>query len=197
MISPSNSTHPWIKDFGIWHTVDAKGRDIYVVKVNRQGKSARKEFIVERYPSPAAAAAAALAYRSSKLREVLPMSRRECVSILRKSNTSGVPGVAFQKSSSQHGLGYWIAYIQRSGQPLERVSFSVVKHGSEKAFELAVAARRAMLGQTHGWMSKHPRSAPPPGTPEPRVDTLVSFPLKERLVMPQRAVPSIKPGDGA
>ena len=178
MNSSSNSSSSWIKDFGIWHKVDAKGRDMYVVKVNRQRKSARKEFIVERYPSKEAAETAALAFRDRMLREVLPMSKRECTSILR--NTSGVPGVGFQKSSDRSGLGYWIAYIQRPGQPLERKSFSVKKFGSEKAFEMAVAAREEMLKQTRGWMSKHPRSAPLPDTPEPVVESLVVPPIMER-----------------
>ncbi len=60
MNSPSTSSGPWIKDFGIWHKVDAKGRDVYVVKVNQQRKSARKEFIVGHYSSTEAAEIAAL-----------------------------------------------------------------------------------------------------------------------------------------
>ncbi|XVJ69654.1 MAG: AP2 domain-containing protein [Rhizobacter sp.] len=180
MNSPSNSSGQWIKDFGIWHKVDAKGRDVYVVKVNRQRKSARKEFIVERYPSKEAAETAALAYRDLKMREVLPMTKRECTSILRKSNTSGVPGVAFQKSTNAAGLGYWVAYIKRPSQHMERKSFSVKEFGSQKAFELAVAAREEMLKQTSGWMSKHPRSAPLPDTPEPVVESLAVPPITQR-----------------
>ena len=177
--SPSPSGE-WIKDFGIWHKLDARGRDIYVVKINRQRKSARKEFIVERYPSKEAAETAALRFREQLLRDVLPMSKRECTSILRKNNTSGVPGVAFQKSSNSSGLGYWVAFIQRTGQPMERKSFSVKKYGSEKAFELAVACRQEMLDQTHGWMSKHPRGLPLPNTPEPVFKLLAIPPIRQR-----------------
>lgn len=180
MNSPSNSASQWIRDFGIWHKVDSKGRDVYVVKINRQRKSARKEFIVERYPSKEAAEIAALAFRDCMLREVLPMTKRECTSILRKNNTSGVPGVAFQKSTNAAGLGYWVAYIKRPSQPMERKSYSVKKFGSEKAFELAVAARQEMLKQTSGWMFKHPRSAPLPDTPEPSVESLAVPPITQR-----------------
>ena len=176
-----NPSNEWIKDFGIWHKLDAKGRDIYVVKINRQRRSARKEFIVERYPSKEAAETAALHFREKLLRDVLPMTKRECTSILRKNNTSGVPGVAFQKSSSSSGAGYWVAFIQRTGQPMERKSFSVKKYGFEKAFELAVACRQEMLNQTHGWMSKHPSGLPFPGTPEPVCELLAIPPIRQRL----------------
>lgn len=162
--------------------MDDKGRDIYVIKVNRQRKSVRKEFIVERYPSKEAAETAALAFRDRMLKEILPMTKRECTSILRKNNTSGIPGVAFQKSTNSAGLGYWVAYIQRPGQPMERKGFSVKKFGSEKAFEMAVAARQEMLKQTSGWMSKHPRSAPRPDTPEPVVESLAVPPIMQRPV---------------
>ena len=110
------------------------------------------------------------------------MTKRECTSILRKSNTSGVPGVAFQKSTNAAGLGYWVAYIKRPNQPMERKSFSVKIFGSEKAFELAVASRQEMLKQTSGWMSKHPRSAPLPDTPEPVVESLAVPPIMQRPV---------------
>jgi hypothetical protein len=186
MNSPSDSAGQWIKDFGIWHRVDAKGRDVYVVKINRQRKSARKEFIVERYPSKEAAEIAALAYRDRMLREVLPMTKRECTSILRKNNTSGVPGVGFQKSTNSGGLGYWVAYAQRPGHPMERKSFSVKQFGFDKAFEMAVAARQKMLMQTSGWMSKHPRSAPMPDTPEPVVESLVVPPIMQRPLQQAR-----------
>ena len=180
MNSFPNPSDTWIKDFGIWHKLDARGRDIYVVKINRQRRSARKEFIVERYPSKEAAETAALLFREQVLRDVLPMTKRECTSILRKNNTSGVPGVAFQKASSSSGLGYWVAYIQRASEPMERKSFSVKKYGSERAFELAVACRQEMLNRTHGWMSKHPRGLPLPDTPEPAFDLLAIPPIRKR-----------------
>lgn len=61
----------------------------------------------------------------------------------RSHNTSGVPGVHFLTSPRQP-LGFWQAKLKLEGTGKTK-TFSVLKHGYQPAYEMAVAAREQML----------------------------------------------------
>lgn len=82
---------------------------------------------------------AASKHRERLIKEHLGLTRAEYASILRRNNTSGVPGVCKYQS------GHWVAFWPTAPGKTQRVKFSVAKYGEKKAFELAAAARRRAL----------------------------------------------------
>jgi hypothetical protein len=57
-----------------------------------------------------------------------------------------VAGVHFLVSSAQP-LGFWQAKLKLAGQRVRYKSFSVLRYGKRRAYEMAVQAREAMLAQ--------------------------------------------------
>jgi len=74
-----------------------------------------------------------------------PLSR---VEVLRRNNTSGVPGVLWLRGNPPHP-GWWLACTEHRGQKL-RKSFSIKMHGQEQAKAMAVAERERQLRQVGG-----------------------------------------------
>lgn len=70
--------------------------------------------------------------------------KRSRSEVLRRTNTSGVSGVAFKSPRPGHP-GYWLAMTYTAGKGTTSKAFSVAKHGYDKAKEMAIAERRRQL----------------------------------------------------
>lgn len=137
------------------------------VMLVRQGRRFQGEFAVADHGGVEDAKAAALAYRDELLRTIRPLSRREFSAIVRKNNTSGVPGVS---RSVEPAGGRWSATVYLSNGKSQRRSFAVKKFGEERAKELAIEARHQMLQTVDGWMVRHPDGEPRRGHELPDMD---------------------------
>lgn len=79
---------------------------------------------------------AAVSYRNTVYASNPPLLKREYVSILRKNNTSGCPGVC------KYRTGYWVAFWPTETGQKKTVKFSIRRYGEEKAHDLAIRARK-------------------------------------------------------
>lgn len=89
---------------------------------------------------------------ASKSRRTLP-EPIPVVEILRKSNSSGTPGVSCVKDADGSPR-YWLAKTGGIDGTSIAESFSVTTHGNEKARLLAINARRAQLKKKHSCSSQ-------------------------------------------
>jgi hypothetical protein len=67
--------------------------------------------------------------------------------VLRRSNRSGVPGVHRRKSSESSRGNRWVASTYLGGGKYLTKSFSVIRHGEERAKALAIEERQRQLRQ--------------------------------------------------
>ncbi len=117
----------------------------WVVAIKRRGKRWIRYFSDSR-GGRAAARRAARAYRNEMV-AALPWPTKAKRSYIR--NTTGVVGVARVKERTRAGsimLRYVATWPSRSGKP-KKATFSIGLYGEEKAFRLAVKARRAGLAE--------------------------------------------------
>lgn len=76
------------------------------------------------------------------------MTKAEYVSIVRRNNSSGTPGVcrtvvkSARNNTSQH---YWLAFWPKQDGSSGRAKFSISRHGDDKAHALAIEARETAL----------------------------------------------------
>lgn len=131
--SPKNGTYAWI------------------VVLTRNRESFRKHFTDGVHGGRDPALAAAIAYRDEIVGRFAPLKRSEYVSVLRKNNTSGFPGVRLNRDAEGNPL-YWAAsWVPRAGAKAKVVKFSVAKYGFDRAKELAVRARADGVAQMDGY----------------------------------------------
>jgi hypothetical protein len=131
--SPKNGTYAWI------------------VVLTRNRESFRKHFTDGVHGGRDQALAAAIAYRDEIIARFAPLKRSEYVSVLRKNNTSGFPGVRLNRDAEGNPL-YWAAsWVPQAGAKAKVVKFSVSKYGFERARELAVRARADGVAQMDGF----------------------------------------------
>lgn len=153
---------------GIYRTdSDRNGTHGWVVFAQRRRQVFTKHFSDGMHGGKREAYRAARKYRGRLIDEHIGLTRAEYASILRRNNTSGVPGVC------KYGSGHWVAFWPTVPGKTRRVKFSVAKYGEKKAFELAVAARRRALEGLHEPLSrchtrrrrghKGSKTAPPSG----------------------------------
>ncbi|MGH8607682.1 MAG: DUF2442 domain-containing protein [Gammaproteobacteria bacterium] len=127
---------------GIYRTdSDRNGTHGWTVFVQRRRRVFTKHFADGMHGGQKKAYRAASKHREYLIKEHLELTRAEYASILRRNNTSGVPGVCKYQS------GHWVAFWPTVPGKARRVKFSVAKYGEKKAFELAAAARRRALEQ--------------------------------------------------
>jgi len=112
------------------------------VSVQRRGKIITRHFSDGVYGGKQKSYQEALAFLQAAGQSQQRMLRREYADILRKNNASGVPGVSRHQSG---GKEYWNARWPTAAGQHKSAKFSVAKYGDQKAFELALAARRSGL----------------------------------------------------
>lgn len=124
----------------------------WLVQITRSGNHQRKYFSDLFWGGKQRSLAEARDFRDSLLRRSRLMSKAEYVSILRKSNRSGVAGVCRAIGETRTGAkaAYWIAFWPKEGGLRGSAKFSVSKHGEENAFSLAVEARENGLKSVVG-----------------------------------------------
>ncbi len=131
--SPKNGTYAWI------------------VVLTRNRESFRKHFTDGVHGGREQALAAAIVYRDEVIARFAPLKRSEYVSVLRKNNTSGFPGVRLNRDAEGNPL-YWAAsWVPHAGAKAKVVKFSVAKYGFERSRELAVRARADGVAQMDGF----------------------------------------------
>ncbi|GMQ96390.1 MAG: hypothetical protein BMS9Abin15_0059 [Gammaproteobacteria bacterium] len=125
----TNSTHCW------------------VVVVQRRSKIYRKMFSDGVYGGKRKALQNAIIWRDKIIAKYPPLSKKQYITIKRKNNKSGVPGVCrFQKHGRWHWVTSWATGVGKSKQ----LAFSSDEYGEEKAFKKACAARRKAVKQVSG-----------------------------------------------
>ncbi|MGH8579129.1 MAG: AP2 domain-containing protein [Gammaproteobacteria bacterium] len=134
----STTTHD--NSTGIYRTdSDRNGTHGWIVFAQRRKQIFTKHFSDGVHGGKSQGYRAARKYRERLIKEHVGLTRAEYASILRRNNTSGVPGVC------KYGSGHWVAFWPTLPGKTRRVKFSVPKYGEKKAFELAVIARRRAL----------------------------------------------------
>ncbi|XVJ70977.1 MAG: AP2 domain-containing protein [Rhizobacter sp.] len=130
--------------YALKHLQATSGTWCWVVNFSRNGTMYSKRFCEPMYGCSKGARQAAIAWRDQMLAQIKPMTVIEFSQKVRSNNTSGVPGVTFDKTTRQPE-GIWQAGLTLSSGKRLRKSFSVLMHGERRAFELAVQARQVML----------------------------------------------------
>jgi hypothetical protein len=124
----------------------------WLVQVQRDSHIAIKMFSDSVYGGKRKALQAAVSYRAKLLAEIsfyeYQIRRR---SILRRNNTSGIPGVGRYDKIDNPNTGrrvvFWLAsWVDEHGAGRKR-KFSVLRYGERKAKQLAVAERERQLKQ--------------------------------------------------
>lgn len=126
----------------ITQTTDAEGATAFSVSVKRQGLVINKRFLAKRFPSEAAALAAAQAWRDRVLALLPPMTSKELRTLVRRNNTSGIPGV--KRHTVRGNRTYWMAAAECAGKKVTR-KFSVKRYGEEVAKSLAIEMRQKLM----------------------------------------------------
>jgi hypothetical protein len=128
----------------------------WVVMIQRRGVVYRKHFSDRRHGGRTRSFAAAQRYRDDIVAKHPPMSLREYSNILKKNNRSGVVGVGRYCAFETRALPedkrrwFWVAAWSVPGGKRIRVKFSVDKYGEERAFQMALKARRAAIAKLEG-----------------------------------------------
>lgn len=127
------------------------------VELVRQGSCNRKVFTAFRYGSTEAALSAAIQWRDEMVKTVMPVSRADYSCIERSNNTSGYPGVYAMKTIKKDKSGQtrvymaWEARTPTGIKPAKKKSFSVLRYGDDKAYALAIEARKKFVAQLNGY----------------------------------------------
>lgn len=149
--------------YGISRIDDDKHRThAWRVSLRRQGKTLVRNFADQTHGGKGKALAKAKQYRDELLVKHPPTTRKKFCSILRRNNTSGIPGVCvFEKpyelqDGTVKSLRYWEANWPLNDGQNTKATFSVKTYGEEHARELAIKARKRGLRQLKGvlWSSE-------------------------------------------
>jgi hypothetical protein len=127
----------------------AAGTHGWQVRLQRRGVKYAKYFSDRGNGGPRGAYEAARRWRDELLEGIARAEAEARVCRRSPRNSSGVVGVSRVAVSSARGVVYWFWQATWSPAPGERrcVKFSVLRHGEQAAFRLAVTARREA---THG-----------------------------------------------
>ena len=133
------------------------------VELKRNGVTLFKRFTFKMHQGEEPALARAQAWRDQMVKRHPPVARRQRADILRRNNTTGIPGVSCRTNAEGEPL-YWIVQTCIGPGTMLRKCFSVGRYGPE-AKERAIAEREEHLRQMAGLARVHPhevllRSAP-------------------------------------
>ncbi|MFB9240642.1 AP2 domain-containing protein [Massilia antarctica] len=129
------------------------GRYYQQVTLHRNGEQFDKRFFEADCGGEQQALRVAQAWRDRIIEQHPPMTLAKFCTIVRKNNTSGVPGVSrtIKRHRNQQGAVkeriYWVARTPMPGGTSPARSFSVKTFGEDEAKRLAVAARMADLSE--------------------------------------------------
>lgn len=159
------------------YRVDAPGKsmDGWSVNLSRHRQSFMKYFSNLAHGGERKALAAALRYRREILRTHPALSRAEYAAIVRRNNTSGVPGVS--RFPARGRGAHWVArWVPEPGAGAKSMKFSVARYGEARARALAVQARgRALEEMSGAWkQSANVRSYKPGARPRPAPDARIA-----------------------
>ncbi|EIM00096.1 contractile injection system protein, VgrG/Pvc8 family [Rhodanobacter sp. 115] len=141
--------------YGIYRRDYIPSQAGWQVRIHRRGRIVvDARFRDKDYGGADAALRAAQAHRDLAIRRHTPMQLRERNQILRRNNTTGVPGVTRVLDKGKYDL-FCAATMLPDGRRLSR-RFSIAKYGECRAFELAVAARQEQLERVKGVLTMHP-----------------------------------------
>ena len=132
--------------YALTEGVTAKGTPYWSANFSRAGVQRQKRFYGPKHGGMDLAYAAALSWRNQMISTVPALSKLEFCQIPRSNTPAGIPGVVRCEPARQPD-GIWQARLKIAGAPAKVASFSIRKHGEQRAFELAVQARRQMLDQ--------------------------------------------------
>ena len=128
----------------------------WLVTIQRRGVIHRRHFSDGVHGSRTKAFAAAVGFRDDVVAKFPPLSLREYSSIVKKSNRSGVVGVCRYCASETRNLAeeqqrwFWVASWPLPSGKRKRVKFAVNKYGEDKAFKMALKARREAMRELEG-----------------------------------------------
>ena len=120
------------------------------VTIQRQTHIYREEFSDGQYGGCQEALAAAESYRDALLQTHPPFSKPDYCAILKKNNRSGVSGLTrvdgcgLSRGRRVRRLYWEVQWPIENGRSRHR-KFSILKHGEEGAYQLALAARQTAL----------------------------------------------------
>lgn len=129
---------------------DGKSNHAWFVTVQRKGEVIKKMFSDVALGGKKRALNAAIEFRNKVLADI---SEYECHihmrSILRKNNTSGIPGVGryetIQNVKTGRRVTYWMAFWDDENGKRGGRKFNVARYGEEEAKKMAVLLREEMI----------------------------------------------------
>lgn len=124
------------------------------VELKRDGVTLFKRFTFKMHQGEEPALARAQAWRDQMVKRHPPVARRQRADILRRNNTTGIPGVSCRSNAEGEPL-YWIVQTYIGPGTMLRKCFSVGRYGPE-AKERAIAEREEHLRQMAGLARVHP-----------------------------------------
>ena len=127
------------------HQTDG-GAWCWVVSFSRDSKPHEKRFYWIKLGGEAKALQQAKMWRDAELARTPVLTIQAFCEKKRSSNTSDVPGVHFLMPRRQPD-GIWQAKLKVAGEKARTKSFSVLKHGDDEAYRLAVLERQSMLAK--------------------------------------------------
>jgi hypothetical protein len=134
------------------------GQQGWLVSLHRGGIAHNKSFTVFKYGSTEAALDAAKGWRDEMARTLPALTKAEYSNLPRRNNSTGFAGVYLMKTTRRCKDGRevvhiaWEARTPLGAKPSRKKSFSVKKFGHERAYELAVAARKSFVAELEGYL---------------------------------------------
>ncbi|WP_153559143.1 AP2 domain-containing protein [Roseimaritima sediminicola] len=127
--------------------IDRQTTGGYLVRIMRRGKLHSAYFAFEEHGGKRKALAAAREYRDELEQRLKGYSPKRQVQKLRANNTSGVAGVRLVEETdprwkSKPTYRYWVAQWSPAKGVRRTKRFSVEKYGNDKAYKMAVRARK-------------------------------------------------------
>lgn len=129
---------------------EEKGEHGYLVNLSRQGVKYVHRFSDGVLGGKREALKAARAWREEVIARHAPLSRQQYAQILRRNNTSGVPGVYAIKNPEGEVTGWSASWLQPGSNRYLIRKFANSVHGAVRAKQLAITARESGIAELAG-----------------------------------------------